>query len=182
MGSGVRLRAGKDRHPCKARPKTVPFSLVLSFYDDNDLLFYFHMKVNGHEILVSTNTTKLPRILSRWFKSTCYTSRFLRKDTKHYFNLSLENSIHLPLFLGKLISTILKKRLVIYQGIPSKRSRIPFKNMIFILYYSERKIVDFFGTQALKFAFLENNLNTQNIFNGYLSFCLKIFREYYRKR
>ena len=34
--------------------------------------------------------------------------------TVHYLNPSSENSIHLYLFLEKLISTILEKRLVIY--------------------------------------------------------------------
>ena len=64
MGSGVRLGVGKDRHPHNARPKMVPFSLVFSFYNNSDLLF-FHMKVNGHKILISTNAAKLPRILPR---------------------------------------------------------------------------------------------------------------------
>ena len=61
MGSGVRLHVGKDQQPRNACPKIVPFSLVLSFYNDSDLLFYFHMIGNGHEILMSTNTVKLPR-------------------------------------------------------------------------------------------------------------------------
>ena len=77
------------------------------------LIFYFHMKVNGHEILVSTKYDKLPRILPGWFKGICYTSRFLEMATAHYLNPSLENLIHLYLFLEKLISNILEKRLVI---------------------------------------------------------------------
>ena len=144
MGSGARLHVGKDRHPCNARPKTVSFSLVLSFYDDSDLLFYFHMKVNGHEILVSTNNTKLPRILSRWFKSTCYTSRFLEMATAHYSNPSFGEFNLLSFNLRKFdFYYFLEKRLLIYQGIPSRHSRIPIKSMIFILDYSERNIIDF---------------------------------------
>ena len=83
------------------------------------LIFYFHMKVNGYKIFVSPKAAKLPWILSRWFRGICYTSRLFEMATEHYSNLSLENSIHLYLSLGKLISTSLKKRLVIYQGVPS---------------------------------------------------------------
>ena len=44
----------------------------------------------------------------------CYISRFLEMVIVNYLNPSSENSIHLYLFLGKLISTILEKRLIIY--------------------------------------------------------------------
>ena len=59
MGSGVHLSAKKDKHPCHARPKTVPFSLVILFPDDSDFLSYFRMTKNGHKIRVSTNTVRL---------------------------------------------------------------------------------------------------------------------------
>ena len=57
------------------------------------------MKVNGHEILVSTNIAKLSRILQRWFKGICYTSRFFGMVIAHYLNPSSENLIHHCLFL-----------------------------------------------------------------------------------
>ena len=59
MGSRVRLHARKDQHPCNARPKTVPFSLVIPLCDDSGILFYSHMTKNGHKIIVSTNPTKV---------------------------------------------------------------------------------------------------------------------------
>ena len=68
MSLEVRLRARKDYHPCNAYPKTIPFSLVLPFYDDSSMLFYFHMIRNGHKILMSTNIAKLPPNTSEMVK------------------------------------------------------------------------------------------------------------------
>ena len=59
MSSGVRLHVGNDLHPRNAHPKMVPINHVLFFMMIVTLIFYFHMKVNGHEILESTNTAKL---------------------------------------------------------------------------------------------------------------------------
>ena len=47
------------------------------------LIFYLHMKVNGHEIPVSTNAAKLPYILLGWFRGICITPGFLRMATAH---------------------------------------------------------------------------------------------------
>ena len=82
------------------------------------LIFYFHMKVNGHEILVSTNAAKLPKILSGWFRGICFTSRFLGMATTYPLDPSSKILVHLYLFLESLLFTILKKRLAIYQGVP----------------------------------------------------------------
>ena len=65
------------------------------------LIFYYHMKVNGHEILVSTNTVNLPRMLSRWFRSICVISGFLEMATTHHLDSSLEILAHLYLFLKR---------------------------------------------------------------------------------
>ena len=59
MGLRARLHAWKDRHLRNARPKMVPINHVLFFMMIVALIFYFHMKMNGHEILVSTNVAKL---------------------------------------------------------------------------------------------------------------------------
>ena len=56
MGSGVRLRARKDKHPCPVRlyDSTI-FSLVILIGDNNGLLFYLHMTKSGHKISVCQN-------------------------------------------------------------------------------------------------------------------------------
>ena len=41
MGSRVQLCVRKDQHPHNTRPKMVPFSYVLSFYDDSGLNILF---------------------------------------------------------------------------------------------------------------------------------------------
>ena len=67
MGSGVRLRARKDLHPCNARPNTVRFSVVIPLYDDSGFLFCFHMTENGDKILVTTNQARIAPSFPRKF-------------------------------------------------------------------------------------------------------------------
>ena len=102
---------GKDQHPRNAHPKTIPFSHVLSFYDDSALLFYFYMKVNGHKILVSTNTAKLSRILLRWFKGNYYASRFLEVVSVRYLNPSFKEFNSSLFILGKIDFDYFGKRI-----------------------------------------------------------------------
>ena len=109
---GNMITCGNDQYTRNARPNTVPINLVSSFlgFDNNGLnIFLLHIKVNEHEILVSTNAIKLPQILSRQFRGICVISGFLKIAIAHHLDPLSKISIHLYLFLEKLIFTILKK-------------------------------------------------------------------------
>ena len=92
---------GKDQHPRNTRPKTVSFSLVLFFYDDSGLLFYFHTTGNGHKILVSIKAAKLPQILLGWA-----IIRYLNLwKMIHLYSFSKKNSFD---YFGKMIGDLSK--------------------------------------------------------------------------
>ena len=160
MGSGVRLRARKHWHPHNAHPKTVSFNLVLSFYDDSGLLFYFHTTGNGYKILVLTNTAKLPQILLGWFKAIIWTySRkifilFLKIDIDYFGKIIGDLSWGSRWKRSRILPGIFKDLSLKFSWNVTANTKsfivgvLTYLKKWFYLIYSKRKIVDFIEVQA----------------------------------
>ena len=97
MSSGVQLHAGKDQHLATFIQKRyrLPMCYLFKNLMIMTLIFYYHMKVNGHEILILKNVVKLSRILLRWFRSICFISGFHGMAITHHLDPLSGISVHL---------------------------------------------------------------------------------------